>query len=382
MRLDDLLNRELLADHVANRLVAVQPHPVLPLWIYNYTQHAQFDPHWGDGTIDYCRGLIVGPDDEIISRPFKKFHNLNTESIPETMEANLPTMEPTVTQKLDGSLGIHYAYDGFEGIATRGSFTSPQAQWATAWYNKIKAGRKLNFNKEFVWPKGLTPLFEIIYSENRIVVKYDYEALVLIGLVGVQSGYEAPHAMLRDVGHKNELPVVRAFRNLPLAQLKSMNIENEEGYVLSYTNFVGEPLKVKVKMVDYVRLHRVVTGMNARSVWELMKAGDEIDKFETGYPEHFTNWLHKWKEKLQQEFIKVSSVALDIFVGRPLKVEGETNREYRKACALYFLAQPRQDVKSLFFMLLDEKDTAQFMAAVWDMIEPRGDDKTFREEGQ
>jgi hypothetical protein len=33
-------------------------------------------------------------------------------------------------------------------------------------------------------------------------------------------------------------------------------------------------------------------------------------------------------------------------------------------------------------MLLDEKDTAQFMAAVWDMIEPRGDDKTFREEGQ
>jgi hypothetical protein len=33
-------------------------------------------------------------------------------------------------------------------------------------------------------------------------------------------------------------------------------------------------------------------------------------------------------------------------------------------------------------MLLDERSPQEFSEAVWDMIEPRGDDKTFREEGQ
>ena len=141
MKLNELLDVKLLDQHRMNRLVGCQIHPVLPLRIYNYTSAAQFDPHWGDGTIDYCRGLIVDNEDSIVARPFKKFHNLNTESIPETMETNLPVLEPTITKKLDGSLGIYYAYDGFEGIATRGSFTSDQAKWATTWYNKHKAAR-------------------------------------------------------------------------------------------------------------------------------------------------------------------------------------------------------------------------------------------------
>ena len=35
----------------------------------------------------------------------------------------------------------------------------------------------------------------------------------------------------------------------------------------------GAAVKVKVKMADYLRLHKIITGMNARSVWELLSSG-------------------------------------------------------------------------------------------------------------
>ena len=385
-KLQDLLDIDLLQKHIEDGYVNKQTHPVLPLYIMNYSQLAQFSSKWGDGTIDYCRGLIVDGQNNIISRPFKKFHNLNTPSIPETMEANLPTTEPTVTQKLDGSLGIHYAYDGFEGIATRGSFTSPQAKWATANYNARKAARRVLSDNPFsgvqkiYWIPGFTPLFEIIYPENRIVVQYDFSDIVLIGMVDIFDGHEAPYWMLKDSAKYNDFRVVEQLKNIPLDVLKNNNVENEEGYVLSYPK-IDEPLKVKVKMADYLRLHRVVTGMNAHSVWELLKTDADLSKFETGYPEHFTKWLKQWVNKLQTQFVEISDTAFHLYEHRPLDNCSDA-REYRKKCALYFLAQPRQDVKGLFFMLLDEKGPHEFCQAAWDLIEPRGDDKTFREDGQ
>jgi hypothetical protein len=62
---------------------------------------------WNAAT-NVCRGLIVfvGPKglDEnavVVARPFNKFHNLNTEYVPETLEANLPTdAPPLVTRSL------------------------------------------------------------------------------------------------------------------------------------------------------------------------------------------------------------------------------------------------------------------------------------------
>src|SRR5271156_1066714 len=136
MKLDQLLNIDLLNKHRMDGFVGCQYHPTLPLRIYNYTHLAQYDGKaWGDGTIDYCRGLIVDNEDNIIARPFKKFHNLNTASMPETLVENLPLELPEITKKMDGSLGIWYP-DGTPAgaIATRGSFTSPQALWATKWW--------------------------------------------------------------------------------------------------------------------------------------------------------------------------------------------------------------------------------------------------------
>ncbi len=187
MKLESLLDSKELEQLAHDNLVGYQRHPTLPLRIYNYTQHAQYAQYaqkWG-GAIDFCRGLIVDDDNNIVARPFKKFHNLQTTNIPETWEENLPSVPPEITKKYDGSLGVYWKYDEQFGVATRGSFTSPQAQWATKWIQE-KCPR--GFVDDL--SGSATPLFEIIYPENRIVVKYDWEGLVLIGLVSIHSGYE------------------------------------------------------------------------------------------------------------------------------------------------------------------------------------------------
>lgn len=301
--------------------------------------------------------------------------------MPETMEENLPFTEPLVTQKLDGSLGIHYWYDHHEGIATRGSFTSPQAQWASAWYEAKKAAFKgLDKYDRIEWPYGTTALFEIIYAQNRIVVDYDFEGLVLIGLVDNEMGYEWDLRRMKEVAEYNEIPLVKTYHDLPLSQLKDMNVENEEGYVLTYFKRDEPPLKVKIKMADYVRLHRVVTGMNPRGIWELLKSGAGFDRRFDGAPPHFRAWFDRWVESLRLRYAQILLDAGDIYDKRPGRAaKGEPDREYRKRCALFMARQNRPDLSGIFFKMLDRKDVEE---AVWNLIEPSANDKSFRAEGE
>jgi RNA ligase len=98
---------------------------------------------WNDVTMK-CRGLIYNHNSNlVVSRPPVKFWNINDPKYSETSEAYLSTKyrkrPPFVVEKLDGSMGILWSHsiDGgwtrVYGIATRGSFESEQAQWATAW---------------------------------------------------------------------------------------------------------------------------------------------------------------------------------------------------------------------------------------------------------
>src|SRR5690606_26325973 len=107
-----------------------QRHATLPLSILNYTEKAQWDRVWNPVTLT-CRGLILDDDNEVVARPFGKFFNLADH------EQDDPRLgwPCDVYEKLDGSLGIAYRYGDHVGIATRGSFDSEQAQWATRFWH-------------------------------------------------------------------------------------------------------------------------------------------------------------------------------------------------------------------------------------------------------
>src|SRR5208282_4765209 len=373
MKLSELLNVDLLDRHRLNGYVGRQFHPTLPLRILNYTHLAQYDGKaWGDGTIDYCRGLIVDNEDNIIARPFKKFHNLNTESMPETMAEHLPFALPEITIKMDGSLGIWYPDGTPEGaIATRGSFTSPQALWATKWWKlEANAGHRQS-GLYGPWKGHWTPLFEIIYPENRIVVDYKgFAGLICIGGVYIDSGLDVSRS---DISHVlGDLLVGKVYISdtTVLGVLAEQNRENEEGYVAS---FEQGKMRVKIKFAEYMRLHRIITGMNARILWELFRAGDGL--VVENLPEHVRRWYGQWHARLSTQYASIYDAVRILAANHPEWVGSETERQNRARRAAWFFQQNQPELKSAYFAKIDGKDVAPI---IWDMIEPRGDDRSFQ----
>ena len=93
-------------------LLYKQTHPTLPLTIWNYTPAVQYGEKWDDVTLQ-CRGLVTGTEGNVVARPFKKFFNLEENK-------HTPTSEFEVFDKMDGSLGIMFKYNGEMVCATRG----------------------------------------------------------------------------------------------------------------------------------------------------------------------------------------------------------------------------------------------------------------------
>lgn len=356
---------------VASGDVRWQSHPEFPeLVIYNYTEEVQYRNKWNKITLA-CRGLILNiVTGEVVARPWEKFFNFGQ------MDNRIESTAPVeVTDKMDGSLGILYERpDGKWAIATRGSFASEQALHATELLNtKYK-----DFLVDFVgayWLDKSTFLFEIIYPENRIVCNYgDMDDLVLLGSVDKKWGdYYGPTESGAQIAWPGPITQVWKYERFVDA-LSAPDREGKEGYVIRSGRNI-----VKLKQADYVELHRIVTNLSPKTIWEMLGAGRTIAGICAEIPDEF----HKYVEDIGNDLImrasgiKVmasvdfSQIKYKLWNGDPDQnsiSRGQWAKEIKK-----------HDNPSLLFMLLDGKDINN---TVWKMVKPRGDVKSLvRDEG-
>lgn len=315
--------------------IRAQRHPTAPLTIYNYSEKAQFEWHWTPET-RACRGLIVDDQNWIVARPFEKFF-----TVEQLTDTPLPLEPFEVYEKLDGSLGILYHVDGQPFIATRGSFISEQAKRATQMlrtkYKHVK------FNPD------LTYLFEIIYPENRVVVDYgDTEDLFLLAVIDTATGreFDITYEWL-ELG----MPMVERFDGLTeFAALKNLEANNKEGFVVRFES----GMRVKVKFDEYKRLHRLITGINPRHIWEELREGRPLDDLIERVPDEYFQWVKKTEAGLRDQYDAIENQCRADF-----KV-----LESRKDTALYFQTK---EYPSVLFSMLDGKNYAPH---IWRMIRP------------
>lgn len=261
--LDDLVDPALLSDAIDGGLVSVRPEGSLR--ILNYTPRATYDRAWNQATLT-CRGLIVNEADRVVARPFPKFFGPAEPDAPPVPEG----LAMEVTDKLDGSLGIAYHHpDGEIRLATRGSLSSEQATVATdIWHEKYPG---VGFGPD------VTPLFEIVYPANRIVTDYgDMRDLVLLAVIDIATGADLPLEVI-------DWPGPRAARHHfgSLAELTDHVSASEEaareGYVVRFDTGADRPhLRLKLKFPAYVVSHRILTGLNATRVWEIVAVADAL----------------------------------------------------------------------------------------------------------
>jgi RNA ligase len=279
---------EILQKYYEDGLLLKQTHPTLDLTIWNYSSKVQYEQLWDEITLQ-CRGLVTNSKGEIIARPFKKFFNY--EEYLRIDPKMIPNEPFDVFEKMDGSLGILFNYNGEWIIATRGSFVSEQAiKGMEILINNYDTTELLTYN---------TYLFEIIYPENRIVVEYNNKMLVLLAAFDTKTGNEEPYGNLLWYSEMCGYPIVKKYNGVTdYSKLKLLVENNQEGFVIRFKN----GFKMKIKGDEYCRLHRILTNVSNRNIWEYLSTNQSMDEIIDKVPDEFYNWVRNTINDFENQF--------------------------------------------------------------------------------
>lgn len=319
----------------AEKKISLRPNETGNLLIANYTPTVQFEGSWDD-TVAQCRGLIVDLNGNVVKRPFRKFHNIE-----EHDPKDIPTNESfEVFDKLDGSLGILYR-DGYNKIATRGAFYSEQAMKGTniLWqkYEKYIP----TFNDDYTY------LFEIIYPDNRIVCDYgDDEKLVLLAIIDTESGKD------QNIDDFDWPDKVKRFNGISdLNEIREL-LENDtdEGVVIKFTS----DFRIKVKFAEYCRLHRILTQISSKVIWEHLKDGLPFDDILERVPDEFYDWVKDTKADLESKYLEIYNVVMDDYA--------EIKKEVAKKS---FTKKYPHQILNMF-----KSDEERVREQIWRMLKP------------
>lgn len=270
--LSDIFDLDAFYEQIENGDIVVRDNASNPDYrIANYGPDVQFSRKWTPETLA-SRGLIYNErTKEIISRGFPKFFNWDDASQPFPRSGSV-----IKSDKFDGSLGILYAGpDGELAIATRGSFISEQAVHATKVFHDLTDQTPELYHQAYeLIAQNLTPVFEIIYPENRIVVDYgSADSLVLLDVIDNATGMSQIMDFTSfDWPEKAEKTILTGGFYDTIA---SSVPDDEEGYVL-YWPHTG--FRCKVKGANYIRLHSVLTETSSRDLWRHMAVHANKDR--------------------------------------------------------------------------------------------------------
>ena len=274
-----------MAPHPARKLAVPELHAALearvkagtvtvsrqgPLALYHYSSRCVYDVLWDDFSL-LARGLILDLDrGELVATPFPKFFNYGER------DAKLPDEPFHAFEKLDGSLGIAFFHDGRWQVTTKGAFGADQARWASA--------RLAQCDLRQLDPRS-TYLFEIVYRANRIVVRYDYEDLVLLGAYdgdGVE--FDVPQLTALAAGLGTRVARRYAYPTVEdIVRAAEALDKNDEGFVIRFTS----GYRIKLKGSAYRRVHALVSRVTPLGLYDALYAGDDLDLLRREVPEEY-----------------------------------------------------------------------------------------------
>jgi RNA ligase len=199
-----------------------------------------------------CRGLkfslLTG---KIISKPYHKFFNLNERA--EVDYSKIDFAQPhIILEKLDGSMITPMILDkvrwgtkmGLTGVAKPvEDFVSNKSHYE-------------DFARYFA---GLnqTPIFEWCSRQQRIVIDYPEERLVLTGIRDNYTGEYTDYESMLKYGNSAGIPVVKALpgsiTNIHEFMKQARDLKGEEGYVIRFPT-----LFLKIKGEEYCMLHKTI----------------------------------------------------------------------------------------------------------------------------
>jgi RNA ligase len=375
-KLSEVMDLDALAAQIEAGYIREKAHPSLPLMLLNYSEKVQYERAWTPETIA-SRGLIYNTDTmEIVARGFNKFWNWDDSTQPYP-----PAGAMVMSTKFDGSLGILYLdEDGQYKIATRGSFASDQAHKATEilenYYWNVLTDEEVEAITAYFSMNDATFLFEIIYPQNRIVVDYGKdERLVLLDVIDNKTGKS-----LMDFFDSIPWPDKAEKRLVPGGFSVDISHEipqGEEGFVL-YWPHTG--FRCKMKSSEYVELHRMVTGLSEKTLWEALGAGTSTEQIKDGIPDELHEWVDRKAAAMYAKAAEMLDQAQDDFdhvLFQTLEAldYDKNHPKFRATFARYAASYPAS--RAYLFKTLDGADSEVLWSMAWKTVRPVGDTRAW-----
>jgi RNA ligase len=297
------------------------------LLLFNYTTKAQYEGRWNFFET-VSRGLIIQrKTGEIVARPFDKFWNW----LERGRRARGHIV--TVTEKLDGSLGILYRHKGEYRFATRGSFEGIQAEWATKYLQTYFDINDL--------PHELTLLFEIIFPDNRVVLDYGgREDLVLLAARNRHTGdYLAFFPDVYNLAQRYgfSLPQTYQFNDVAEIIARAGAIDaTQEGWVVEFS----DGSRFKFKGDRYLELSKIISGLTFKNVLLAVSSGT-LDQIREIVPDEFLNQVERWAAEIQTTVDTMKQEVGRVFESAPKESRKDYAlriREYHPSLSSYLFA--------------------------------------------
>lgn len=260
------------------------------MFLYNYSDVVIVPRN--NPIICKCRGLVLRNNGEILNYPFDRFFN-NFEN---TEKAKLDWNTALAQEKIDGSLiNVFWTGEQWE-ITTRGSFypndnpTEDSIDYAEEFKRLFKSFNLLDKDKCY--------MFELISKNNRIITKYDWEFVALIGARNILTLKELSQEWLNDftilIGAYRPKQV--SVKNIEECKELFKDLRNdEEGLVIVDDHFN----RIKLKQESYLKMNKIKY-LKEEELFEYIKGNIELDaEFIHTFPEveeKINNIMIKWEE--------------------------------------------------------------------------------------
>jgi RNA ligase len=147
------------------------------------------------------------------------------------------------------------------------------------------------------------------------------------------------------------------------------NISNDnEGYVLRFNT---KPIsRIKIKGEEYVRLHRIITNISNKDIWEYLKDNKPFDELLEKVPDEFNEWVKTTVRDLRYGCFQLRERAGKLHDGFRYGKFNDKDSEPSKKEFAEFAMKQEEILRPILFSMWD-KNYSKVDEIIWKSVKPK-----------